>query len=283
MNIGFIGLGNVGILIARDLAASGHPLVVYDVVSECCSELTKEGARAVATAGEVALHSDIVGVCVRDTKQINAVMDGTDGILAHARPGLVVAIHSTIGIGDLLDIAAKAKTRDVRVIDAPVSRGPGSPARKGIVFMVGGAQEDVALAQPAIELAALKVVKTGKLGTAMALKICNNLLGYTTSVMANDAMRLAEAAGLSVELLAEVTANNGIASPVLSLLFARKAGRGLPAHVEFPASEPLIALGEKDLDCALEAGRSFGLELPAARMTRSAFGQSVLDQIPKRS
>jgi 3-hydroxyisobutyrate dehydrogenase len=282
MKYGFIGLGNIGRLIARDLADSGHDLAVYDLIDGATAELGKKGAKVAHSPAEVALHADIVGICVRDSKDVRAVMEGPDGILCSARPGLLVAIHSTIGIDEVRDIAAKAEQKGVRVVDAPVSRGPGSPSRKGIVFMVGGAVEDVAHAEPFVESAASKIVKTGRLGTAMALKLCNNLLSYTTLVMANDAMRIAEAAGLDVRLLVDVTSQNGVAGAALTSIFMQRTGAALPAHFVLPPPEELIGLGEKDLDCALEAGRNLGIEIPSAEMSRAAFRQAVLDQWKKK-
>jgi 3-hydroxyisobutyrate dehydrogenase len=283
MKNGFIGLGNIGMLIARDLAASEHELIVYDVAPGGPEEIGKKGAKVARSPAEVAQNADIIGICVRDAKEVRDVMEGPDGILSTARPGLLVAIHSTISINAVRDIAATAKAKGVHVVDAPVSRGAGSPIAKGIVFMLGGAPEDVARVEPFVALAALKIVKTGGLGTGMAAKICNNLLTYTTMVMANDAMRIAEATGLDVKCLVDVTSNNGVAGASLPSTFMRRTGAALPAHVTPPPPEALIGLGEKDLDCALEVGRNFKIDLPAVKMSRAAFRQTVLDQFTKKN
>jgi len=277
MRTGFIGLGNIGILIARDLAASGNELTVYDVMPAGPDEVRQKGAKVAASPAEVARNADIIGICVRDTKEIRDVMEGSNGILSAARPGLLVAIHSTISVEDIRDIAAKAKAKGVDVVDAPVSRGVTSPASKGIVFMVGGTPENVARVEPFVALAALKIVKTGALGTGMALKICNNLLTYSTMVMANDAARLALSSGLDVKLLADVTSNNGVAGPTLTHLFMQRAGAS-NTNIVPPSVDSLIGLGEKDLDCALEVGKGFGLDLPAVKSSRAAFRQTVHDQ-----
>jgi 3-hydroxyisobutyrate dehydrogenase-like beta-hydroxyacid dehydrogenase len=283
MKYGFIGLGNIGMLIATDLANSGHDLTVYDIVGDSAAELGSMGAQVADSPADVAQNADIIGICVRDAKDVRDVMEGSNGILSGARQGLLVAIHSTIGIDEVRGIAAKAQQRDVRLVDAPVSRGPGSPSRKGIVFMVGGAAEDVARVEPYLASAALKIVRTGGLGTGMALKLCNNLLSYTTMVMANDAMRMAEAAGLDVQLLVDVTSNNGLAGPALTSCFMRRTGAAPPAHFVPPPPEALIGLGEKDLDCALEEGRNLGIDLPSVEMSRAAFRQTVLDQWTRKN
>ena len=278
MKIGFIGTGNIGILIARDLAESGNPLTVYDVMPEGPEELNAKGANIAASPAEVAQNAEIIGICVRTDQDVHDVMEGTNGILSVAKPGILVLIHSTVRIDTVHAIAAKAKEKGVHVMDAPVSRGVGSPQKKGIVFMLGGAPEDVARAEEFVKPAAKTIVKTGQLGTGMAIKICNNLLTYTTMVMANDAAHIAEAAGLDVNMLAEVTANNGVAGGTLTWLFKQRAGEPLPSNIVPPPRDSVIGLGEKDLDCALEAGRHFGLQLPAVEMSRKVIRQTVLDQ-----
>jgi 3-hydroxyisobutyrate dehydrogenase-like beta-hydroxyacid dehydrogenase len=277
MNLGFIGLGNMGLCIARELIVPGNQVTVFDVRPEVVAELQPLGATAAACAADVARASDIVGVCVRTDQEVRDVLEGADGILAAAKPGLLVAIHSTIKLSTLRDLARKADAKGVRLVDAPVSRGTNSPKTKAIVFMVGGAPEDVACALPFIELAALKIVRTGALGTAMTLKVCNNLLTYLTVVSAADAVHLAEAAGLDVKLLADVTATNGVAGANLSYVLNTRAGIKVAVNRPMDTAETNAMLGEKDLDCALEVGRDLGVELPAVAMARTAIRKALLE------
>src|SRR5262249_23432929 len=160
-----------------------------------------------------------------------------------------------IRISTLREVVATAAKKGVHAIDAPVSRGSVNPGPKGIVFMLGGPPEDDARAEGFAEHAASKIIKTGALGTGMALKICNNLLTYLTMVSAQDAINLAEASGLNVGLLGEVTSNNGVAGKMLSFLLARRAGTAPTAQGAPVSAESAAGLGEKDLDCALEVGR----------------------------
>jgi 3-hydroxyisobutyrate dehydrogenase-like beta-hydroxyacid dehydrogenase len=277
MKFGFIGLGNIGILIARDLAVSGNELVVHDVSPEGPDAMRKLGAAVAASPAEVARASTIVGVCVRDDKDVYDVFNGPRGLLSAARPELLVAIHSTVRVDTIRDIAAVAAAKGVHVVDAPVSRGVASPSSKGIVFMVGGESADMERVRPFLEFCALKIINAGPLGSGMTLKICNNLLTYLTMVSANDAISLAEAAGLDVKCLAEVTANNGVAGAMLTSVLLRRTGMPMPAHVVLPSPESLINLGEKDLECALEVGRALGIKLPAVTMARHEIRNAYLN------
>jgi 3-hydroxyisobutyrate dehydrogenase-like beta-hydroxyacid dehydrogenase len=276
VKLGFIGLGNIGLQIASDLVASQHQVVVHDIVPAGPAELKQRGATVASCPAEVARDADIIGICVRNDADVHEVFEAPTGILSAARPGLLAAIHSTVRIATVHDVADKAKIKGVRVVDAPVSRGVNSPASKGIVFMIGGASSDLEKMQPYLELVALKVVKAGALGAGMALKICNNLLTYLTMVSANDAIRLAEAAGLNVKLLAEVTSSNGVAGPTLSHILTRRSGEPIRSQIVTPPVEAIVGLGEKDLDCALEVSRDLGLELPAVALARAVFRQTVV-------
>lgn len=192
-----------------------------------------------------------------------------------------MAIHSTVRIDTVRRIAAVAATHGVRVVDAPVSRGYNSPATKAVVFMVGGEPEDVERVRPFLEFCALKIVNAGPLGTGMALKICNNLLSYLVFIGANDAIRLAEAAGLDVKHLASVTSSNGVAGPNLTFILSERAGAHTPQHVTPPPLDAFAGLGEKDLDCALEVGRDLGVALPAVSMARATIRQALQQLMSK--
>ena len=105
MRVGFIGLGNIGLPMAKRLVAAGLDTTVYDVVSGACGSRLA-GARAAASPREVAAASDVVGLCVRDDADVRAVMLGDAGVLAGAAPGAVVAIHSTVQPATVIEVAA---------------------------------------------------------------------------------------------------------------------------------------------------------------------------------
>lgn len=271
VRLGFIGLGNIGREIAPSLCAPGNTVTVHDIAPGAAAVLEARGARAAASPAAVAEVSDLIGVCVQDDAQVVAVMDG---ILATAQPGALVLIHSTVRVATMQALAAKAQGRGVRVIDAPVSRASGQTT--GIVFMVAGETGAVRDAQPYLALCAAQVLETGELGTAMTLKICNNMLTYLQVCGARDVVNLARAAGLDLAHLTALTAANGIASPSVLRTFQR--GGQAFAHAEGDAAVAIERMGrisEKDLDCALETGHDLGVPLPSALMARAAIRQAI--------
>src|SRR5262245_46626529 len=108
VRVGFVGLGNIGMPMAKRLPAAGLPTTVYDVVPDRVEALVAAGAKAAATLRELAAASDLIGVCVRDDADVQAVVLRADGLLAGASPGAVIAIHSTVQPRTVVEAAAAA-------------------------------------------------------------------------------------------------------------------------------------------------------------------------------
>jgi len=281
MNIGFIGLGNMGNSIARDLV-SEHALTVYDVGTEIVEEFSRLGAKVALSPADLAAAADIVGVCVRTDEQVLEVLKGPNGILSSARPGLIVAIHSTIHLSTLDQVYAEAQERGVHVVDAPVTRGANAPKTKAVVFMVGGDRDDVAKVVSYVGPAALKIVETGGRGTAMAVKICNNLIGYIMLVTLRDTFRLAEAAKVDLKALADVVGSNGVAGPNMLYSINRRAGVAAQLHRAIDTAENNAKISEKDLSCALDAAATLGVEMPAVEMARNEIRTTMFELLSPR-
>src|SRR5262245_57999594 len=96
VRVGFVGLGNIGISMARHLVAGGLETTVFDLLAAPIEELVAEGARGARSLRDVAAAADVIGVCVRDDNDVRAVVLGDDGLLAGATAGTVIALHSTI-------------------------------------------------------------------------------------------------------------------------------------------------------------------------------------------
>jgi len=276
--LGFIGLGNIGRPIARSLIAPDAQVTVFDLAAEGPEALRALGAKAAASPAEVARAADVIGVCVRDDADVRAVLEGPDGVFSAARENLLVAIHSTIRVKTIHELAAGAGRAGVRLVDAPVSRGAAMDGRS-ITFMVGGAKEDVDRLRPVVANIALRFVEAGPLGSGMALKLCNNILSYAATTLSDEAFRLAQAAGLDLSALLEVISVNGVGSPIVIASLRRLAGVPRPSagksDIAPPSDESRIELAEKDLDYALALARDLGLDLPASELTRREYRSAV--------
>jgi 3-hydroxyisobutyrate dehydrogenase len=279
MKLGFIGLGNMGGSIARDLLTSGNTVTVHDLDAETLAEFGRLGARLASSPAEVAAAAEAVGICVRSDDQVLDVVNGPTGILRAAPPGLIIAVHSTIHLETLDTICKLAEAKGVRVVDAPVSRGTNAPKTKAIVFMLGGAPEDVAKVACYVSHAALKIVQTGKRGSALTLKICNNVITYLMLLTLRDSLRLMAAAEIDLRALAELVAANGVAGPNMLFSINRRLGQNAGTHHLIDTTEVNAALGEKDLSCALDAGRALGIDMPMVSLARREIREAMFEML----
>src|SRR5581483_9878708 len=163
MKTGFIGLGVQGKYLAINQAQAGYDLMVYDIRPEPLQELAAAGAKIAASAKEVAAHAEVVQICVLDDTQLAAVMLGSDGVLAGAARGTIVAIHSTVRPATIATMAEAGAARDVEVIDVPVSGSENGAKNKTMSYMAGGSETAFAKCRPLFETSGPKVVHVGKL------------------------------------------------------------------------------------------------------------------------
>lgn len=265
---GFIGLGAIGAPMASRQVAAGLPSTVHDLVASRVQLLAGQGARPAASAREVAENSDVVGLCVRDDADVLATLRGEDGVLAGAAPGTVIAIHGTVHLATVLEVGSAAAARGVRVIDACITGGVSGAEAGTLTTMVGGEQDAVERALPALEAFSKQVFHVGPLGAGTKVKVCNNLLGYLAFTAVFEAGLLARASGIPLEVLEEVTRSGGHLTEVMST-FLR--GRTLPDAVRgaeaFQARmRGLEEVAEKDLAATLALARESGVALPATAL-----------------
>ncbi|MEQ6901567.1 NAD(P)-binding domain-containing protein [Nocardioides sp. YIM 152588] len=260
---GVIGLGMIGAGVAVSLAASGAPAAaVHDVRPDAADGL--EGVPALsATPGDVARVSDVVVLAVVTADQAREVLEGERGVLAAARPGLVVVLLSTVSLAAVRDLGELCARHEVSLLDAGVTNGT-SAAKKGLVTMVGGPDEAVGRAMPVLEGFSKAVVHCGASGTGMVAKLARNLTTYAQWAAVREATSLAAAGGVAPEKLLEVLRQgNGGVGPLLHLdLLAQ--GWQVPAD----QVESAAGLAEKDLAAAQELAGELGVEVPLADVTR---------------
>jgi 3-hydroxyisobutyrate dehydrogenase len=269
-SVGFIGLGNIGKPIASHLLSDSFELHVYDVFTEPVQELVAAGAVAAASPGELAQACDYIGICVRDDDDVESLLYGEQGLLASARADTVLAIHSTVTQQGLLKWAEDAGAAGVRLLDAPITGGAAKAESGTLCYMVGGDEETVAACSPVFETSAEKIVHAGPLGTGIALKLCNNLIQYMEFLAMSEAARLAEACGLSVDVLREVGRSNGVVNEQMHQFVVNRNALASSCSEEQMAEifGSFGTLGYKDLQCALETAASHGVTMPAVEYTR---------------
>ena len=150
INVGYIGLGNIGKPCAQRLICDAYNAHVYDVYAPAMEELVAEGATGCASVAALAKACVHIGICVRDDDQVQSLLYGDDGIFAHAVPGTMIAIHSTVTQANVLLWAQEASDLGFNLIDAPITGGAHRALDGTLCYMVGGSAEQLAARLPCL-------------------------------------------------------------------------------------------------------------------------------------
>jgi len=189
---------------------------------------------------------------------------GEEGLLANAAADTIIAIHSTVTQAGILKWAKDGAEKNIKIIDAPITGGATGAEAASLCYMVGGDEDTVATASVVFNTSADKVVHAGAVGTGIVLKLCNNLITYAEFMAMSEATKLAEAGGLSADILREVGKSNGVITENMHSFISNRnalsAGCSDEQMDEFFGAFGRLA--EKDLACAIESARELGVELP---------------------
>ena len=206
--IGFIGLGNMGAPMAANLVKAGHQVTGFDLVVGAAEALAASGGCAAASAVEAAAAGEIVITMLPAGPQVRSVYLGDGGVLAHARNGALLIDCSTIDVETARAVAEAAAAAGFDMLDAPVSGGVAGAEAASLTFMVGGAAEIFARAQPVLAAMGRTIVHAGAAGNGQAAKICNNMILGVSMIAVCEAFSLAERLGLSAQTLFDISAKS---------------------------------------------------------------------------
>ena len=262
--VGFIGLGNIGKPMAMNVARAGFDLMVYDLRDEPLKELAALGATIARSAREVGTHGEIIELVVVDDAQVEAVTLGEGGILNGAKPGAVIAIHSTVHPKTVRKIAELAKAKGVGVIDAQISGGARGAQAQTLCYMVGGDKALLEKCRPVFATSGAHIFHLGELGMGAVAKLAHNLIVYVNMLAASEGIRLGEKAGLDLKALQDVVHVSAGQSRVADSWLQQRTLRD--TYTTGP--QGLMQLIHKDLRLALELGHDLGLPLPGAALTQ---------------
>ncbi len=202
--IGFIGLGNMGAPMARNLLAAGHQLTIYDISPPAMMPLLQAGATAADDVSETASRANFVITMLPAGEHVREVYLGPEGVIATAAPGTTFIDCSTIDVATAREVNAAAAAAGLDMLDAPVSGGVAGAEAATLTFMVGGEARAVATAEPILRAMGKAVIHTGGAGNGQAAKICNNLILGVSMIAVCEAFVLAKSLGLPAQTLFDV-------------------------------------------------------------------------------
>ncbi|MFD1814229.1 NAD(P)-dependent oxidoreductase [Rhodococcus gannanensis] len=276
ITVGYIGLGNMGAPMAKRLLDWPGGLVVCDARPEAVEPFVTDGARAAATPAAVAAEATVISVTVLDDAQVRDVVAGPDGILSTARPGTVIAVHSTISDTTAVELAQTCREKDVHLVDAPISGGAMGAQQGKLAVMVGADAEAFAAVKEPFGLFAELVVHAGDVGAGTRMKLARNLLHFISFTAATEAQRLAEAAGLDIRKLGKVVRHTDAITGGAGAIMLRDTTAQLDeSDPWFPILAHTRNLGEKDLSLALGLGDRLDVDLPLAVRALAGLGTGL--------
>jgi 3-hydroxyisobutyrate dehydrogenase len=205
--IGFLGLGNMGLPMAVNLAAAGHGVSGYDIAPAARERFAGRGGRLAATASEAAA-SEVIITMLPAGPDVRAAYLGNDGILGRAPPGALLIDCSTIDVDTARAVASAAAEAGFAMLDAPVSGGVAGAEAATLTIMVGGEAGAFARAQPVLAAIGRTIVHAGPAGNGQAAKICNNMILGTSMIAVCEAFGLAEKLGLAAQTLFDISAKS---------------------------------------------------------------------------
>jgi 3-hydroxyisobutyrate dehydrogenase len=260
--IGFIGLGNMGLPMAQNLMKAGHGVIGFDIEKSAGERFGSAGGVA-ATAIDVACAgAEVVITMLPSGRDVRDVYLAQGGVLASAPDGTLLIDCSTIDVESARAVAAAAAVNGLAMVDAPVSGGVAGAQAGTLTFMVGGSEQAFERARPVLAHMGKTIVHAGSSGTGQAAKICNNMILGVSMIAVSEAFLLAEKLGLDAQRLFEIVSKSSGQCwsltnycPVPGPVPASPANRDYQAG--FTATMML-----KDLKLAQSAAKAAGVRAP---------------------
>ncbi|WP_171234181.1 3-hydroxyisobutyrate dehydrogenase [Ruegeria sp. HKCCA6837] len=267
MQIGFIGLGNMGAPMAANLVKAGHQVLGFDTAG-----VTVEGVTQVETASDAVAGADAVITMLPNGAILRAV---ADQVIPAMSKGAVLIDCSTVDVDSARAVADQTMGAGLLSVDAPVSGGIGGAAAGTLTFMAGGSEAAFAKAAPLFEIMGQKAVHCGEAGAGQAAKICNNMILGVTMIATCEAFALADKLGLDRQKMFDVVStSSGYSWTMNAYCPAPGVGPQSPADNDYTpgfAAELML----KDLRLSQQAADSADADTPMGQVATSLYEQFV--------
>ena len=261
--VGFIGLGIMGLPMARNLLRAGFPVIAWNrTVSKVA---LAEGAQAATSPADVAARADIVVVCVTATADVEAVIEGDAGALEGLRPGAIVIDMSTISPDVTRRLAARIRERGGDYLDAPVSGGEQGAINGTLSIMVGGEASTLERARPVFEAMGQRITLCGPVGAGQTVKLCNQIAVCLNNLAMAEALVFCQQSGVDPAVMIEAISAGAAGSWQISNLAAKIVARDFAPGFK-------VSLQQKDLRLALEAADGVHAPLAGVSLVHKLLG-----------
>lgn len=267
-NIAVIGLGIMGLPMAKNLIAAGFGVTGYNRSPEKVQELVSAGGSGAESVAQAVADADVVITMVPDSPDVEGVLLGQDGIIAHAKPGAFWIDASSIRPDVTIRLAKQARDAGMRPLDAPVSGGEQGAIDGVLSIMLGGDAADVEQVQDVLEAVGKTIVHVGPSGSGQTVKAANQLIVAGNIALLSEAILFLEAHRVDTQAAVKVLGGGLAGSKVLD----QKAQKILDR--EF-APGFRLALHHKDMGIVTAAAREAGLSLPVGGLIAQLVASTV--------
>lgn len=267
--IGFIGIGNMGGPMARNLIKADHDVMAFDLSAPLLSALEKDGASIASSASDAVKDADVVVTMLPAGKHVHGVYFGD--VFDNAQAGVLMIDCSTIDVATSRTVHAEAESKNFKMVDAPVSGGVGGAEAGTLTFMVGGTSDAFDLAKPLLEIMGKNIVYCGGAGNGQAAKICNNMMLGIQMASVSEAFLLAEKLGLDADKLFNVSSTaSGQCWSLTTYCPVPGPVPTSPANNDYTPgfAAPLM---QKDMGLAIEAADQLGVKVDAAKCAAAIY------------
>ena len=258
--VAFIGLGIMGLPMARNLRAAGFSVVGHNRSPARATEFAGGGGETSDTIQGAVVGADVVALMLPDSPDVEQVLTGPDGVFGQVRPGTLVIDFSTIHPDVARAMAEEGVRVGVEVLDAPVSGGEPGAVEGSLSIMVGGSDHAFESASDVLNAVGRTIVHVGPAGAGQTVKAANQLIVAGTIELVAESMALLEASGLDVAAALQVLKGGLAGSAVLE----RKSG-AMTRRDYAPGFR--LDLHHKDLGIALDVARERGVATPLGALT----------------
>jgi 3-hydroxyisobutyrate dehydrogenase len=248
--VGLIGAGRMGMPIIAHLVRAGFRVLVSERNAERRGEIESRGASMVELP-QLAGQSQAILICVGYDEEVRALIENTDGLLAHAQPQTIIAVLSTIHPQSMQDLAAHAAPHNVQVVDATVCRGGRAADDGTLLSFVGGDADVVERLRPVLAAYSSDIVHSGAIGTAQVSKASNNLILWACLVANHEALALAQRYDVNLDALR-------------AALMTSSATNGSLGNW----GKQSMAWAEDDMAIVAEMAKDCGISLPQTGLVR---------------
>ena len=272
--ISFIGVGNMGNPMAKNLMNAGKKVKVFDISKKMIEKAKKNNLEVVENLDDlITKETNIVITMLPEGKNSEDVYLGENGIINKVSKNCLIIDCSTIDIQTSIEIGKKATSLGIKMIDAPVSGGVMGAKKATLNIMVGGTKESFELALPILKIMGKNIFHAGEIGCGNGAKICNNMSLGITMIAASESLMLAKRLNIDIKKIHEIMKNaSGNSWPISVYPPVPGLIEGTPSNNKYKAGFS-SAMMAKDLKLANDASKSVNANTPLGKKALEIFSK----------